>query len=208
MQRRGFLSAGIFAGLSIADFPEGFAQFVDGEKPRAITNKIKRSPLKPLYVPPTDAAQFGPVTKMKFGDTGNQFSVVENSIAARTMGPAPHVHKELDEYMRVIKGTVTVLVGDETLEVKEGGWHLRPHGIVHTFWNAGNEPATFIDFYPNQNFDLFLEEMMKMFEELGQQGIGPASKEAQRRLDLLHEEWGVVMYHGQREGLRKKYGLT
>lgn len=214
MQRRHFLSTGLLAGLSMAGLPETFAQLATNDKPRCITNKVKRRPKKPFYVPPTEGPPWAagerirPVPRISFGDTGAQFSVAEITIAPKIMGPAPHFHKELDEYMRVVKGTVTVMVGDELFDVKEGGWHLRPHGVVHTFWNAGEEPATFIDVYPNQNFDLFVEEMLKMYAEMRQKGFGPAAKETLHRLDELHEEWGIVMYHDRREALRVKHGLT
>lgn len=123
------------------------------------------------------------------------------------MGPPPHIHKDLDEVMRVIKGTVSVLVGDEVFEVEEGGWHLRPHGIVHTFWNAGNEPAIFIDFYPNQNFEICLEEMNKLLFQFSKEGISLDSKEGRKRLDELQSEWGIVMYYDQRKAIMDKYSL-
>jgi hypothetical protein len=34
----------------------------------------------------------------------------------------------------------------------------RPHGIVHTFWNASDKPLRFIDIYPNQNFEDFFPD--------------------------------------------------
>lgn len=68
----------------------------------------------------------------------------------KLMGPAPHVHKDLDELMFVQEGTVSILVGDNVYEVEAGGWHLRPHGIVHTFWNATDKPARFVDMFFNR----------------------------------------------------------
>lgn len=105
--------------------------------------------------------------------------------------------------MRVVKGTVSVLVGTEVFEVEEGGWHLRPHGIVHTFWNAGNEPAVLIDFYPNQNFEVCLEEMDKLFGE----GVSPDSKEGRKQFDELQSEWRIVIYYDQSKAIMDKYGL-
>lgn len=123
------------------------------------------------------------------------------------MGPAPHVHRDLDEIMRLVKGNVSVLVGDEVVVVEEGGWHIRPHGIVHTFWNAGDEPAVFIDLYPNQNFEVFLEAFIKLMGQLAVERITLGSKDGQKRLDALHEEWGIIMYYDQRQALVEKYGL-
>jgi mannose-6-phosphate isomerase-like protein (cupin superfamily) len=52
--------------------------------------------------------------------------------------------------MYVTEGTASVLVGDTVVEVKAGGWHLRPRNILHTFWNATDQPLRFIDMYFNQ----------------------------------------------------------
>ena len=109
--------------------------------------------------------------------------------------------------MRVLKGTVTVMVGEELFEVEAGGWHLRPHGIVHTFWNARDEPAVFIDIYPNQNFEVFHKKLIKLFGEFTKEKIFPDSKEGRKRQDELQAEWGITMYYDQRQSLMEKYGL-
>lgn len=109
------------------------------------------SDLMPFYIQPDYNANGS--TKIRFNQNDNQISAVEFTVPPKRIGPAPYIHKDLDEIMRVVKGTVTIMVGDELFEVKEGGWHLRPHGIVHTFWNAGDEPDTFIDFYPNHHME-------------------------------------------------------
>lgn len=207
MKRRYFIAASILGSLASSSFSsEAFAQLSD-KKPRAITNKIKKNPLKPFYVKPDNSISFKGGTKIRFDQTNNQFCSFEHVVPAKTMGPAPHVHKDLDEVMRVVKGTITVMVGEELFVVEEGGWHLRPHGIVHTFWNAGDEPAVFIDIYPNQNFEVFLEELIKLFGELAKEGISPDSGEGRKRQDELHTEWGITIYHDQRKPLMEKYGL-
>lgn len=207
MERREFLYSSLFgtmAGLSV--FSNSYA-FEALETPKAVTNKFQKKALKPFYLPPDNSSSYRGGVKIRFDQVNNQFSSFEIIVPPKTMGPAPHVHKELDEVMRVLKGKATVMVGDEIFEVQEGGWHLRPHGIVHTFWNATNEPLSFIDLYPNQNFEVFLENLFKLFEDLAKEGISPDSKESIRRQDILHKEWGIVMYYDQRKPLMDKYGL-
>lgn len=75
------------------------------------------------------------------------------------MGPAPHIHEELDEIMLVLEGTATVIVEGKVEEIQAGGWHLRPRKIEHTFWNGSDKPLRFIDMYFNQNFEDFLEKL-------------------------------------------------
>lgn len=205
MKHRNFIATSImgsFAGNSL--WSESFAQSTM-DKPRAITNKRVKSQLMPFYIQPDYNANGG--TKIRFNQTDNQFSAVEFTVPPKRIGTAPYVHKDLDEIMRVVKGTVTIMVGDEHFEVKEGGWHLRPHGIVHTFWNAGDEPATFTNFYTNQNMEFFLNIYDNLFPQFEKEGIDPVSKEGRRRQDPLMAEWGIVMYHDQLKPLMDKYGL-
>jgi uncharacterized cupin superfamily protein len=77
-------------------------------------------------------------------------------------GPPPHLHKELDEVMRVVEGSVHVMVGDTVTQMKAGDWHVRPHGVIHTFWNASDQPALHIDIFPNQDLLSFFEEFIRM----------------------------------------------
>ena len=206
MQRRQFITSTVLTGLFGGSLlPETLAQ-LPKDKPVCVTNKINKKPLKPFYVQPAEGRDMK-VTKIKFNQVNNQFCSVEFTVPPNTMGPAPHVHNDLDEVMRVLTGTITILVGEDLFEVKAGGWHMRPHGIVHTFWNAGDEPATFIDFYPNQNFDVFLDELTNMFLHFEKQGISPDSKKGRKTSDDLHAVWGMVIYHDQRKPLMEKYGL-
>ena len=208
MERRKFIGLGTIGtliGTSLIE--ESFGQS-NGENGRAITNKMKRKPIKPLYVPTDNSPFFGGRTKIKFEQTNNQFTTMEFIIPPKTMGPAPHVHKDLDETMRVLKGTVTVMVGDKIIEITEGGWHIRPHGITHTFWNATNEPVHFVEFYANQNFDIFFEDYGNLFKKLKEEGISADSTEGRKRQDKIMAEWGIQMYHNQKQALIDKYGLN
>lgn len=204
MKRRKFISAtmtGILVGEGLSIDAAG-----QDKKLKAITNKIARKPLKEIYVKP-GGHDFTSGAKIRFEHTNNQFSTWERIVRPKSMGPAPHLHKDLDEIMRVIKGKVAVLVGDKVTYVEEGAWHLRPHGVVHTFWNESDEPATVMEIYPNQNFEVYLEELNTQIRELREKGIKPDSPEAINLIDRLDQEWGVVTFHDQREGIMKKYGL-
>jgi mannose-6-phosphate isomerase-like protein (cupin superfamily) len=207
MKRRNFIATSITGGITSSSYLSEVITQLPDEKPRAITNKIRKKPLKPLYVEPDNSPTFRSGAKIRFEQTNNQFSCWERIIPPKTMGPAPHIHKDLDEVMRVLKGTVNVIVGEEIVEVKEGGWHMRPHGLVHTFWNATDELAVVMEIYPNQNFEVFLEEFNKLLAELAKKGVAANSKEAIERIDKLDKEWGIISYHHLRKPLMEKYSL-
>jgi mannose-6-phosphate isomerase-like protein (cupin superfamily) len=186
------------------------------EKRSTISNETKgvvEMP-KPVYIAP-DATPgillFPGVSveiKLSHAQTADLFTSVEVFVAPSTMGPAPHLHEILDEIMYVLEGEASVLVDDEVTIIPVGGWHLRPHGIVHTFWNASDQPLRFIDFYPNQNFEEFFPELSAAVGGMMSRGVSPASEEFIQALQALDTKWGMIAYYDQRQSIVEKYGLT
>ncbi|WP_276501232.1 cupin domain-containing protein [Terrimonas pollutisoli] len=126
----------------------------------------------------------------------------------KQMGPSPHLHKELDEIMFVQKGIASVMVGDEVHEVKTGGWHIRPRNVIHTFWNAYDEPLIFFDMFFNQNFEDFLEELFNNIRrDMVEQKLTPADPGIAKRIEALNTKFGIVVYPDQRQPIVDKYGL-
>jgi uncharacterized cupin superfamily protein len=83
----------------------------------------------------------GVVFKLSGADTGGAFAVVEHPIEPGRL-VLPHVHKHEDEYSYVLEGTIGARVGDhEVAAVGPGSYLLKPRGLMHTFWNAGQRPA-------------------------------------------------------------------
>ena len=129
MERKNFILTSLLAGIAST----GISQ--------TLNNKPGKKNLDPFYIPPNPEpliSHEGTQIRLKIRtkQTDNQLGCVEFSLAPKTMGPAPHIHKDLDEIMFVQDGEVNVMVGDEVTVVKAGGYHMRPHGIIHCFWNA------------------------------------------------------------------------
>lgn len=202
MQRLEFLRTSVCAGLAITAFETS-----------ASSLSVGNENLKPFYLPP-DEIPLEPThglnirTKIRSKQTNTQFSCVDFAVAPRQMGPAPHIHRDLDELMYVHRGTIHVLVGTEVYEVKAGGWHFRPRGIVHTFWNAGDIPALGTDMYFHQNFEDYLEELFhKLIPEMTAKNLTPASPEIAPRFADLDKRFGITMFHDQRQALIDRYNL-
>ncbi len=205
MKRRHFLFSGILAGVGVSvSSAQSF--------PLPFSDNGKR--LKPFYIPPSP----GPLVeqpngfdfrlKVRSHQTNKQYSCMEFLIGPKTMGPAPHVHKALDEIMFVQEGTVSVLVENKVYEVEAGGWHMRPRGMVHTFWNASSKPARFIDMYVNQDFDNFLEKMfLDLIPDFLKRGVSLTSKEAVEKMNKLNARYGITMFEEQRQPIMDKYHL-
>lgn len=206
MKRKNFLESSLLAGISIMALP-AYAF------PLQFSDKTEET-LEPFYIPPSreplkeqpSGVDFR--LKVRSKQTNNQYSCMETLIGPKVMGPAPHLHKDLDEIMFVQEGTVSVLVGNKIYHVQAGGWHMRPREIVHTFWNETDKPARFIDMYFNQDFDNFLEEMfVKLVPDLMKRGISFTSKEATDKMNLLYVHYGITMFDEQRQPIIDKYGL-
>lgn len=145
--------------------------------------------------------------KIAHAQTYGQFSCVECSLAPLQMGPPPHVHYELDEIMHVLEGTVTVLEGDQTREVPAGGYHFRPRGVVHTFWNGHDAPAKFIDMYPGtQDFAHYLEELADLGAAIHTEGANPFAPESMARFKALDARHNHEVFYEQMPQHMAKYG--
>jgi mannose-6-phosphate isomerase-like protein (cupin superfamily) len=145
--------------------------------------------------------------KMTHAQCNGIFSCIENSLNPRQMGPPPHVHYELDEIMYVIEGTVTLLAGEDVVEVSAGGYHLRPRGVVHTFWNGHDAPAKFLDMYPStQNFAHYLEELAQLGEDIMKEGGNPFAPENMVRFKTLDASYNHEVFYEQMPEHMAKYG--
>ncbi|HVX42479.1 MAG TPA: cupin domain-containing protein [Mycobacteriales bacterium] len=85
----------------------------------------------------------------KLAPDGSKLVLAEWTIPGRSAGEpewmAPlHVHHDDDEAWYVLEGVLRVRVGGTDHEVPAGGAVIGPHGIPHTFGNAGPEPARYL----------------------------------------------------------------
>jgi mannose-6-phosphate isomerase-like protein (cupin superfamily) len=127
--------------------------------------KIKR---KPVFIP------VGEGKKGKMGDNSIVFKLdksqtlgnlgrSEITLKPGYLGSIPHFHKTFDEVCIVLEGMVTIKVVDEIYNVAAGGWHLRPRGSVHCFWNSGNVDARFIELYIPAGHEQFMLQLTNLF---------------------------------------------
>lgn len=169
--------------------------------------------LLPFFLPPIEPLQPGPGgidirTWVRSSQTNKQFSCVEFAVAAKKMGPEPHYHKALDELMYVLEGTATVMVEDTIYEIPAGGWHFRPRGMVHTFFNNSDKTFRGIDMYFNQNFEDYLEELFhKIIPDMRRDKLTMADPGVAKKMHALHNKFGIVGMPEKRKPIIDKYGL-
>lgn len=201
MERRNFLQSSALLSLLALQSPSILMNLAE-----------TTDPIKPFLLPgqPPLSHNGGMDIKVwvRNGATNGLFSSVECAVAPKLMGPAPHAHKELDELMYVLEGTASVLLGDEIVEIKAGGWHMRPRMIKHTFFNASDEPLRFIDMYFNQPFEEYLETIF--FKLTPENGYPKGSEKKSAEIKRLSEQFGLFRYpdaEDQKKQIIKEYGL-
>ncbi len=123
------------------------------------------------------------------------------SFSWRRMPPATggrgsygHRHPGQEEVYFVITGTVTFKVGDDVFEAGPGDLVVKPRGVAHAFWNAGDEPARILEIISPAGFERFFAELLE-----------PESADAPRA--ALAARYGLEIDLDSVAGLLEEHGL-
>ena len=71
---------------------------------------------------------------------GQTILALDGSLPARAEGPPLHIHFHEREEVIVKAGTLGAQIGNEKVVVPTGGTAVLPAGVVHKWWNAGDDP--------------------------------------------------------------------
>jgi quercetin dioxygenase-like cupin family protein len=96
-------------------------------------------------------------------DTGGEAVVIETVVQPDGAVCASHVHPSQSERFAVKSGTLGMKLGREKRELGPGEWLTVEPGTAHRFWNAGDEPVTFVcEIRPALQFESLLETMFAL----------------------------------------------
>ena len=95
-------------------------------------------------------------------ETGGRFALVEHRFEPRALAAPMHRHRDEDEYTYVLTGRIGAQLGDEEVEAGPGHLIVKPRDQWHTFWNAGDEPASCLELISAAG----LEELFRSFATL------------------------------------------
>lgn len=95
---------------------------------------------------------------IKSAETGGRFSAQSAVLRPHEL-VIPHSHRDEDEFSFVFRGRIGGRVGDEDVEVDEGGFLFKPRSIVHALWNPTDVEAIVLEFISPAGFEGFFEEM-------------------------------------------------
>ncbi|WP_197413266.1 cupin domain-containing protein [Pedobacter sp. Leaf176] len=130
------------------------------------------------------------VFKLSSSQTAGNLGISESVLPVGLLGAPPHSHKNFDEICRVTEGVLNIMVGDQVFEVKAGDWHLRPRGIVHTFWNSGAQPAKFIELYVPGGHEAYMQALADMF--IGGKRPQPGALEGLAKKFDINFDWAML----------------
>ncbi|MDQ3714891.1 MAG: cupin domain-containing protein [Actinomycetota bacterium] len=78
-------------------------------------------------------------------DTEGRFALVQHLFAPRALAAPMHRHHNEDEYTFVLTGRIGAILEGQEVVAEPGDLLFKPRGQWHTFWNAGDEPATCLE---------------------------------------------------------------
>ena len=99
------------------------------------------------------------VVKAGREDAGGVLSLTEATLAPGMPGPVPHRHESFIDSFYVLEGTLTLLLGERSVEATAGTYALVPPRAVHTFSNPAAEPTRFLNLMAPGGFERYLEEV-------------------------------------------------
>lgn len=120
-------------------------------------------------------------------DTPAGVSIYEFVVSPKSGGAPPHRHTHEDEYAYVLDGTLTLMLGDRTVEASPGTLATLPRGTVHAFWNATDAPVRTLFFISEGGFEQFFDAVAVSLREAPPAG----PDDANARIGALAAEYGI-----------------
>ncbi len=132
-------------------------------------------------------------------DTGGRFALIEHTLPPRALGAPTHTHENEDEYSFVLAGEVGVLLGDEVLAAGPGETVVKPRGVPHAFWNAGDEEARLLELISPGAFERYFVEMAPLLNVDGEPD--------RERIGEIQARYGLSMDIDSIGPLTQEHGL-
>jgi len=104
----------------------------------------------------------GPTTvtiKATGKETNDSFYLGEGVFEPGFPGPPPHRHRRLHDMFYVLDGTLTMRLGDQTLELEPGSFVCVPPGVVHTFSNPSDTAVKILNFNTPAGWENYMRDL-------------------------------------------------
>ena len=131
--------------------------------------------------------------------SGGRFALVEQTIPPRKLAAPMHVHEREDEYSFVLAGCMGVQIGEEIVEAGPGELVLKPRGVPHTFWNAGDEEVRVLEIISPAGFEQYFADLAPELARPGEPDLAA--------LQEIRARYGLTVDMASVEPLVNKHGL-
>jgi mannose-6-phosphate isomerase-like protein (cupin superfamily) len=127
----------------------------------------------------------GPVTiRYVHAAPGATYSLLQWSAPAGAAAPPVHLHHHTDEGFYVMAGTWRFLVDGDEVSAGPGEHVLVRRGLLHTFWNAGDEDGSCLIILSPAGFEAYFRELA---EKLAVSTSQDAALEVRRELSARYD---------------------
>lgn len=106
-----------------------------------------------------DIGGFGTRVRVPSATMTGSVSLVEHTLAPGLLGSPLHRHSREDETSYVLEGILSAQVGDRVVTAGPGEIVLKPRGVFHAFWNAGEAPVRFLEVISPGGFEAYFPEL-------------------------------------------------
>ncbi|WP_327212208.1 cupin domain-containing protein [Rhizobium beringeri] len=104
-------------------------------------------------------------------------TVFEFTVPSRARVPAPHSHRDADEFLYGLEGTLTVIVDGQTREIRSGDAIFIPRGAVHHHENLHDGTAKVLaTITPGTIGRRYFEEIAEVVNVPGKPDLGKANE--------------------------------
>ncbi|MBI1877931.1 MAG: cupin domain-containing protein [Chloroflexi bacterium] len=98
-------------------------------------------------------------------DTNGAFALLEFNVPPHFAGPPLHWHKKEYEGFYILSGTITLQLEERIVKAPAGSFALMSPGVVHTFSNKEDVPATFLALVSPGGLEGLFEELAASMQQ-------------------------------------------
>ncbi|HMG89210.1 MAG TPA: cupin domain-containing protein [Chryseolinea sp.] len=142
----------------------------------------------------------GTTYKVLSQSVGGSAAIIEHTLEAMSLGAPMHKHTRENEISYVLEGELSVIQNGEVQTAGPGQFIVKPMGIFHTFWNAGNKMVRFIEIITPGNFEYYFAELAPFLLK----GQPPQMD----RVRETGQKYGLIVDPDAAAEIIKKYGLN
>jgi len=102
---------------------------------------------------------FSAVVRAGSAQTGGLHTVLEHVLPPGRIAMPLHRHERETETTYVLEGVLSVRLDKRVFHAGPGSCIVKPAGVFHTYWNAGERPARFLDVVSPGGVEAFYEEV-------------------------------------------------